>query len=81
VKRRSKIAFGLSVPFLFFFLLGITRQGQEMLRGKIPPDTAHWKVDDIYMGAGMAPVAWGLFPFLFLVIVGLGLWLLDRRRI
>jgi hypothetical protein len=81
MKRRSKIAFGFSLPFLFFFLLGITQKGQEVLRGKISPNATHWKVDDIYMGAGIAPVAWGLFPFLLLVIVGLGLWLLDRRQI
>jgi hypothetical protein len=81
VKLRSKTAFGLSLPFLFFFLLGITHKGQEVLRGKLPPNAEHWKVDDIYMGAGIAPFAWGLFPFLLLVIVGLGLLFLDRRRI
>lgn|GEM_PF-6697471 len=78
MKRRSKIAFGLSLPFLFFFLLGITIKGQEVLRGNIPPNATHMKVDDIYMGAGIAPAALGLFPFLLLVIVGLGFWLLDR---
>ncbi len=78
MKRRSKIAFGLSLPFLFFFLFGITDKGQEVLRGNIPPNATPMRLDDIYMGAGLAPIAWGLFPFLFLVVVGLGLWALDR---
>ena len=80
MKRRSKIAFGLSLPFLCFFLFGITNEGQHVLRGNIPSDATHMRVDDIYMGAGIAPVAWGLFPFLALVIVGLSFWRLDRQE-
>ena len=80
MKRRSKIVLSLSVPFLFFFLFGITNKGQELLRGKTPVNATHWQLDDIYMGAGLAPVAWGLFPFLLLIIAGLGLWALDLRQ-
>jgi hypothetical protein len=48
-----------SIPFLCFFAFGITGFGQNILRGPIPPGTDHWRLDDIYMGAGLAPCLFG----------------------
>jgi hypothetical protein len=68
--KRAKITFLLAAPFLLFFVVGITDKGQEVLRGRIPPNATHWQLDDIYMGAGLAPVAYGLLPALLLCVVG-----------
>jgi hypothetical protein len=81
VKIRTKLLFILGAPFLCFFAIGVTEFGQRFLRGDIPAGTDHWKADDIYMGAGMAPWMWGLLPFMLLGGSGLISWSLDKRRI
>jgi hypothetical protein len=80
VKVRTKILLILSSPFLCFFAFGVTDYGQNILRGDIPPGTDHWKADDIYMGAGLAPWAYGLLPFILLFVIGLISWFLDLRK-
>jgi hypothetical protein len=80
--KRARNMFVLALPFLLFFLLGITDKGQEVLRGHIPPNATHWQLDDIYMGAGLAPVVYGLAPALLLCIAGFAFLLLgylDQR--
>ena len=73
MKRGAQIAFGFSVLFLCFFLFGISDFGQTVLVGRIPPNADHWQVDDIYMGAGLAPWVYGLAPAALLAALGSGL--------
>lgn len=54
--KRAKIALLASIPFLLFFLFGITQKGQEILRGRIPPSATHWQMDDIVMGQVLHPL-------------------------
>jgi hypothetical protein len=78
MKRGAQFAFGLSALFFCFFVFGITDVGQVILRGRIPPNATHWQLDDIYMGAGLAPWVYGLVPSVLLAFIGGGL-LLSRR--
>lgn len=78
MKRGAQVAFGLSVLFLSFFLFGITDAGQAVLRGRIPANASHWELDDIYMGAGLAPWVYGLVPSVLLALIGAAL--LYKRR-
>jgi hypothetical protein len=72
--------FGLSALFLCFFVFGITDVGQVVLRGRIPPNATHWQLDDIYMGAGLAPWVYGLVPSVLLAFIGGGLLLSQRLK-
>jgi hypothetical protein len=78
MKMRTKVVFVSGLPFLSFFAFGVTEAGQKVLIGKIPPNIDHWKADDIYMGAGLAPWVYGLAPFILLTLCGLLSWLLER---
>ena len=80
MKLRTKLAFVLSLPFLGFFAFGVTDAGQRVLIGKLPANIDHWKADDVYMGAGLAPWVYGLFPFVLLCLLGSVSWLLERPR-
>ena len=80
MKRGAQFAFGLSALFLCFFVFGITDVGQVVLRGQIPPNATHWQLDDIYMGAGLAPWVYGLGPSLLLAFIGTGLLLSHRLK-
>jgi len=80
MKRGAQIAFGLSVLFLSFFLFGITDFGQVFLRGRIPPNASHWELDDIYMGAGLAPWVYGLVPCVLLALIGAALLYRLKHR-
>jgi hypothetical protein len=73
MKRGAQIAFGFSILFLCFFLFGITDIGQTVLRGRIPLHAEHWQVDDMYMGAGLAPWVYGPAPAALLAALGSGL--------
>jgi hypothetical protein len=77
MKLRTKILLISSIPFLCFFAFGITEMGQEILRGKISPGIDHGTLDDIYMGAGLAPWVYGFVPFIFLCGSGMLSWILD----
>jgi hypothetical protein len=70
MKRVSLFLFSLSALFLAFFLFGVTDFGQNVLRGQIPDNVTHQKLDDIYMGAGLAPWDYGLAPSFVLAIAG-----------
>jgi hypothetical protein len=80
MKRGAQLAFGLSVLFLFFFLLGLTDAGQKILGGPIPPNASHSQLDDIYMGAGLAPWVYGLGPCILLAFIGGALVLAQRFK-
>jgi len=81
MKLRTKVLFAASLPFLMFFVFGITDVGQKILIGQVPANIDHWKADDIYMGAGLAPWVYGLAPFILLCLCGALSWLLEQRRI
>jgi hypothetical protein len=80
VKRGAQLAFGLSALFFCFFVFGITDVGQVVLRGRIPPSLGNFQLDDIYMGAALAPWVYGLGPFLLLAIIGGGLLVSHRLK-
>lgn len=79
MKLRTKLVFALSILLFVFFSLGVTEKGQEVLRGRIPENASHMEVDDIYMGAGLAPYVWGLVPAIFIGIIGLAFLRADLR--
>lgn len=81
MKRGAQVALGLSVLFFCFFVIGITDAGQALLRGRIPPSATHWELDDIYMGAGLAPWVYGLVPSVVLALVSGGLLLSYRFKV
>jgi hypothetical protein len=62
---RTRVILITSIPFLCFFVFGVTDFGQKILQGDIPAGTNHWKADDIVMGAGLAPWVYGMIPFIF----------------
>jgi hypothetical protein len=80
MKRWAQAAFTLSGLFLCFFLFGITDIGQTFLRGRIPQNASHSQLDDIYMGAGLAPWVYGLAPCVMLALVGAVLFISRRLR-
>lgn len=81
MKMRTKIIAVTSLPFLIFFAFGVTDFGQRVLRGNLPPNVDHWKADDVYMGAGLAPWVYGLVPFILLCLCALVSWLLERHAV
>ena len=70
MKRWAQATFSLSGLFLCFFLFGITDLGQTFLRGRIPQHAGHSQLDDVHMGAGLAPWVYGLAPCILLALVG-----------
>ena len=80
MKLLAQVAFGLSLLFLCFFVLGVTEIGQTVLRGKIPPNIDPGRLDDIYMGTGLEPWTYGLAPSVLLGFVGAALFLSDRFK-
>jgi hypothetical protein len=72
MKRGAQFALGLSALCLCFFVFGITDVGQVVLRGQIPQNVTHWQLDDIYMGAGLAPWVYGLGLSLLSAFIGSG---------
>jgi hypothetical protein len=80
MKRTAQIAFVLSVLFLCFFVFGITDVGQTILRGRIPPNAGNFQLDDIYMGAAIAPWVYGLTPSVLLALIGMALLVSHRLK-
>jgi len=78
--RSSKYLFAIAAVLLIGFCFFVTDTGQEILRGKISPGTSHEKIDDIFMGAGLAPYAWMLAPAVVLIGFGLIGWFVEMRR-
>ena len=79
MKLRTNLVFALSISLFGFFLFGISEKGQELLIGRIPANASHMEVDDVYMGAGLAPWVFGLYPSVFAALLGLGLPVADLR--
>ena len=79
-KRGAQVAFGLAALFLCFFVFGVTDVGQDILRGRIPPNVSYPELDDIFMGAGLAPWLFGLAPSVLLAFIGAGLLLWRRLK-
>jgi hypothetical protein len=73
VRVWSKILFAISGLLLGAFLFFITDRGQEILRGPLPKNATGFQLDDIYMGAGLAPWAWMLAPAIILAIIALAM--------
>ena len=80
MKRGAQVAFGLSILFLCFFAFGITNAGQVVLRGRIPQNASHWQLDDIYMGADLAPWVYGLGPCILLALIGSVLFVTHKLK-
>jgi hypothetical protein len=80
LRLRTKILLILCGPFFCFFAFGVTEFGQRMLRGSIQAGADPARLDDIYMGAGLAPWVYGFVPFVPLFLGGLISWFLDLRR-
>ena len=80
MKRGAQVAFLLSILFLCFFAFGITEVGQTVLRGRIPPNAGNFQLDDIYMGAALAPWLYGLLPSVVLAVVGSALFISYRLK-
>ena len=68
MKRVSLFLFLASGFFLALFLFGVTDFGQDILRSRIPDNVTHQRLDDIYMGAGLAPWVYGLAPSVVLAL-------------
>ena len=79
MRLRTKILFASSAVLFIAFLFFISDKGQEILRGPIPKDATGFELDDIYMGAGLAPWAYLLFPSFIFMLFGLGSWSIDPR--
>lgn len=75
----SKILFTISGLLFVAFLFFITDRGQEILRGPLPKNATGFQLDDIYMGAGLAPWAWMLAPSIILAIIALAMRLSAKR--
>lgn len=80
MKRGAQIAFGLSAVFFGFFVFGITDIGQDILRGRIPPNAGNFQLDDVYMGAALAPWVYGLGPRLLWSLIGSSLLVSHRMK-
>jgi TRAP-type C4-dicarboxylate transport system permease small subunit len=78
--RSSRYLFAIASVLLIAFCFFVTDTGQEILRGKISPDTSHEKIDDIFMGAGLAPYAWMLLPGIIMGGFGLLGWVIEIRK-
>jgi hypothetical protein len=80
IRRAAQFAFCFSFLLLCVFLFGITDSGQTLLRGRIPPTATHWALDDIHMGAGLAPWVYALVPSVLLALIGSVLLVAQRLR-
>jgi hypothetical protein len=80
MKLRVKILFLLSALFLCAFFFFITDMGQHILRGHIPTHATGFQLDDIYMGAGLAPWVYMLIPSICFVLLGAVLAFKGKRN-
>jgi hypothetical protein len=78
--KLDKIFAILSGLIFCAFLFFITQRGQEILRGPIPANATPAQIDDIYMGAGLAPWLWMLAPAVILAILALIMKLISYRK-
>ena len=76
MRRYVQLTFLPAGLLLILFALGISSPGQLWLRGDVPQD--HWKADDAYIGAGLAPYVFCFVPAIGLVCVGAVVSLRNR---
>jgi hypothetical protein len=83
MRRRTKFLLIVSVALLVGSLLLEIGVAQSLLRGDASKlaEMDHWQRDDVYMGAGLAPLVWGFAPGVLLGLLGLICWYFDRRSI
>lgn len=79
MRLQTKIFFTISAALFIAFLFFVSDKGQEILRGPIPKDATGFQLDDVYMGAGIAPWAYLLFPSFVFMLLGLGSLSFDRK--
>ena len=83
MNRTTAILSTCSLLCLAFFVFGITDYGQRVLIDhgltKLSVNPSPMDYDDVYMGAGLAPWAWGLGGGIVLGAFG-GLSFLVHRR-
>ena len=72
---RTKILLISSVAFLCFYVFGIAQADQGVEIG-----ASSSSADAIGAASDFSPLAYGLLPFLVLLISGLISWYLDRRK-
>jgi hypothetical protein len=78
MKTRTKLCFLVAASLFVSFGLGISERGQQYLIGT--PSVDHWRRDDQYMGAGLAPYAYCLIPALLALVIGIASYLKDIKR-
>jgi hypothetical protein len=74
VTVRTKILLLSSVAFLCFYVFSIAESGQSFLIANSSSDIAAAKP------GSLAPIVYGLGPFLLLILSGLISWYFDYRR-
>jgi hypothetical protein len=77
MRTRTKLCLGAAAILCVLFIIGISDRGQSYLIGKPSPD--HWRRDDQYMGAALAPYVYCLAPALILAVVAAVLYAVDRK--
>ncbi len=80
MSRRTKVLFTICIGLIVLIVLLETGPGQMLMRGRIPRNVTHFELDDIYMGAALAPIAWGGLLFVFFFIAAVTSLVLDRLR-
>jgi hypothetical protein len=80
MRLHVKILFLLSALFLCAFFFFITDIGQQALRGRIPAHATGFQLDDIYMGAGLAPWVYMLIPSICFMLLGAALNFKGKRN-
>jgi hypothetical protein len=78
-KLRIRILFVISGALFCAFLFFVTDRGQEILRRTPPKNATGFQLDDIYMGAGLAPWIWMLVPSFIFFLVALAVQRTSKR--
>ena len=82
MSAKTKILFGIAAFLFTAFVFFITDLGQELLRRPyMHPGMDHFELDDVYMGAGLAPWVYLLAPAMFVAVIGGISWWVDRSRV
>jgi hypothetical protein len=81
LSRRTKILFGIAGVLLLAFMFFVADAGQESLRRPyMHPGMSHFELDDVYMGAGLAPFVYLLAPGMLVVLAAFASLIVDDRR-